>query len=1023
MGRRHGGGHHLRIGSKINFATWNCGGLSYTQRELCSELGYDILGLTETHDKATLQNNHKFITGEPAPNEDSFAGVALLLSDRVAKCVLYNGNNGSRIVYAKIKARPFDLFVIVVYVPHSSRKKKPFFIDVVDQLEEVLIQVSPRDCVVILGDFNCKLGRSTDNLTGRWCIHKRSNNEGKILLELMRRRRLTAISTFFQPKKGKTNATYLARDPQYSPSQIDYVLVSSRWATSVYDSKVKWGITCKRWGRHYDHGLVSCLMASRLKASSNRKRNPDYSILHKDQTLSTKFEEEVKNNLAHLQYNSEDLTDSLAHLQKSVSDAASKILPPVKRPAIHRRHVSIHTKELYEKRRKDFQTMEPKERKLPNKAIMKSSREDYRMYIDSILKDMEVAEVAGNTRELTRLIKILGGKTKSSMIGPSKDLNGKSIISTKQLLDAWNQFLSKKFAEPAADNNRPRENTVCAEDHLTDKELEESLKSLKRGRAPGWDGIPIEAYKKSQSARKELFRIVHLLWDREIIPPDLVRGIFIMFYKKKDRNEYSNYRAICLLCHAYKLLSAVIARRLHGDLENILPDSQAGFRAARGTRDNVCILKWTISMILRESREAVVTFIDYTAAFDTQSQIFLDEALSKAEVSQKVRRIVQSIFRAASGCVRINNSNGICEYSDTFNIARGVLQGDIFSSDAFITGLWRIFETHDTSNAGVKVGDPPYEVDISGLEYADDAALLDENTEQSSQRVCAISQGSQKDAAMTISIPKTKALHIHKKVRVTATTESEISALKLKHKCTSCGRDFPTSRGLSIHRARWCDGGLTLRSRKGSLADKMVKHAKRKEKENERDHVWLDGNEIDNVYNFEYLGSRVQSDGDDEADIRHRMAIAQSVFGSLSHMWLDHRLPRSMKIRLYRLAVCSTFTHACEAWNLTINVCKRINGFNSRCLHIITGAHYRDTATNPILDLVLLVRKRRLRFLGHILRMDERRLLRRIFAAYVHGGSRAPEGSLMQDCKGTIEELTVLARDRKQWQRKVNALC
>ena len=72
-----------------------------------------------------------------------------------------------------------------------------------------------------------------------------------------------------------------------------------------------------------------------------------------------------------------------------------------------------------------------------------------------------------------------------------------------------------------------------------------------------------------------------------------------MLYKKKDRNDYSNYRAICLLCHAYKLLSAVIGRRLHGDLENILPDSQAGFRAARGIRDNICILKRTISMIIR----------------------------------------------------------------------------------------------------------------------------------------------------------------------------------------------------------------------------------------------------------------------------------------------------------------------------------------------------------------------------------------------------------------------------------------
>ena len=93
-----------------------------------------------------------------------------------------------------------------------------------------------------------------------------------------------------------------------------------------------------------------------------------------------------------------------------------------------------------------------------------------------------------------------------------------------------------------------------------------------------------------------------------------------MLYKKGCRDDFGNYRAICLLCHAYKILSAVLARRLHLQLADILPDSQAGFRPARGTRDNVCILKWTVNMILREDKEAVITFIDYKAAFDTESQ-------------------------------------------------------------------------------------------------------------------------------------------------------------------------------------------------------------------------------------------------------------------------------------------------------------------------------------------------------------------------------------------------------------------
>ena len=54
-----------------------------------------------------------------------------------------------------------------------------------------------------------------------------------------------------------------------------------------------------------------------------------------------------------------------------------------------------------------------------------------------------------------------------------------------------------------------------------------------------------------------------------------------------------------------------------------------------------------------------------------------------------------------------------------------------------------------------------------------------------------------------------------------------------------------------------------------------------------------------------------------------------------------------LRLRLYNLCVCSTLTHACEAWNLTKAASRILNGFNSRCLNVITGEGYRDTAISP----------------------------------------------------------------------------
>ena len=42
--------------------------------------------------------------------------------------------------------------------------------------------------------------------------------------------------------------------------------------------------------------------------------------------------------------------------------------------------------------------------------------------------------------------------------------------------------------------------------------------------------------------------------------------------------------------------------------------------------------------------------------------------------------------------------------------------------------------------------------------------------------------------------------------------------------------------------------------------------------------ITIEGQAIENVYSFEYLGSRMQCDGDDKADVRYRMEITQATF-------------------------------------------------------------------------------------------------------------------------------------------------
>ena len=71
---------------------------------------------------------------------------------------------------------------------------------------------------------------------------------------------------------------------------------------------------------------------------------------------------------------------------------------------------------------------------------------------------------------------------------------------------------------------------------------------------------------------------------------------------------------------------------------------------------------------------------------------------------------------------------------------------------------WNCGGLYDTPDAGVTVGEAPNRFRIRALEYADDAGFVDNNAYKASKRLSSVSRGSREEAAMIISVPKTKAM-------------------------------------------------------------------------------------------------------------------------------------------------------------------------------------------------------------------------------------------------------------------------
>ena len=125
------------------------------------------------------------------------------------------------------------------------------------------------------------------------------------------------------------------------------------------------------------------------------------------------------------------------------------------------------------------------------------------------------------------------------------------------------------------------------------------------------------------------------------MPENLAVCIFVMIFKRKgSHNDCSKYRAIGLLNHAYKVMSVVLLRRLVKECGKFFSEWQAGFRSQRGCRDNTLLLRLLYDQVIKKDRSCVVTFIDYTAAFDSISHKFMDSTLANAGASRKSRAIL-----------------------------------------------------------------------------------------------------------------------------------------------------------------------------------------------------------------------------------------------------------------------------------------------------------------------------------------------------------------------------------------------
>ena len=918
--------YKLSDAANLSFGTWNCGGLSHLKKELISDKNLDLLCITETHE--WRDHDPLVIYSEAPTKRDKFAGVSLHLKLTLAKYIMNTGQIGSRIVYCRLRGVSCNITVVGVYIPQKSRKN-PDQKSTYDKLETLLQAISKqRDCIILMGDFNSRLKRNITGFTGRWSIHNRCDEGGERLLELMRKFGLVCSSTYFQPRKRHSNATFMNIQPDKPPSQIDHVFVSQRWASSVRSCATKWGLPIQAYGRKYDHAMVQMKFKLRLKCKRTGKRK-DFKALNNTEVAAShdsKFREALAQ--ADLPTNTNEkwkrLTDCLA--------TAQEVIPSAEKKSQRKWESSAETLAFVKERQDTWASMDTEERKTINKQISRSARNDYREFVETVLTDIDREDQAGNSREVYRLAKQLKPKSGKSYIQPSVDVQGQPITDNEQQLNAWADFLEQKFASR---DNEPE--VHLPDDHIEVPEiqLEEvsaCIAKLKPSKAAGPDSIPVEQYKACDAAVNELHSLISDVFMSESIPDDFVLADMLMMYKKKCHNDRSNYRALGLLNHAYKVFASILLMRMLPYISPKISDMQAGFRKERGCRDNIIILVSAINHLLSQAEDdakslGIITYIDFSAAFDSILHSYLFNALKEYGVPTKYCRLVRAVYESATVRVRLVQRGGQKSYSRNISINRGVIQGDIPSPVCFLVALDKLLKDHGGLELGIKLTDS---ILFSDMEFADDAAIPTDDTTTASQRLTNLQIKAEEEAGMQISIPKTKAQHIMPTPKVSETTEADVEALppemQLKFECDKCGYTYGNQHGLSIHKGKYCKNRKTKRpqNRKGTVADKIVKRHKIEQFQGTLEKVKIGQEELDNVYSFVYLGADVPADGNPEVPVQHRCNIAWGTFNDYRKSLTAGKLPTAMRTNLFRSLVVSTMVYGSSAWMFTESMRKKV---------------------------------------------------------------------------------------------------
>ena len=467
------------------------------------------------------------------------------------------------------------------------------------------------------------------------------------------------------------------------------------------------------------------------------------------------------------------------------------------------------------------------------------------------------------------------------------------------------------------------------------------------------------------------------MWILEKVPSDWLKGVITKLGKKGDFSFCENNRGITLRCVASKLFQIIIITRLSDGIETTLRENQCGFRKNRSCTDQLFSLRVIMERALEYNLPLCINFIDFKAAFDSVNRDYIWSALEHYGLPEKYINIFKAFYSNTESAVRVDD-----DLTDWFKVESGTGQGDIQAPSIFNIVLNWVME-QAISEKSLSEGfllqrrrSSRYPaVFITDLDYADDIAVLDCSAAGLQETTSNIANAG-KAAGLRIGVNKTKTMLVGK---------------------FHSQRPYHLSETLDIE---------------------------------------IDGQLLEQVNHFRYLGSTISSDGSIDKEINVRIGVASNAFNALNNVWRNRGICLPTKIKIYECGVITPLLYGCATWALKQRQLQRLDGFHHNCLRRILKVRYFDHVSNVEIrrrtgccSLGITIRYARLLYFGHVARMPNERFPKYLLDWIPTHGSRSvgrPRHNLLKTIEDDLEMFLgdgcdlelgkCCAADRSKWR-------